>query len=174
MTNGTAASILLADLITGRENPWEEVYTPTRLRASASKTELVSHNAHSMTHLATDFVRQRPAVDLDSVGPGEADVFESESDPVAVYRDDDGRVHAVSAVCTHMGCQVSWNDGERSWDCSCHGSRFDVDGAVLRRRRPTRWRLSTSATSRNATRPAGRRTPTPRTRLLATIKRVVR
>jgi glycine/D-amino acid oxidase-like deaminating enzyme/nitrite reductase/ring-hydroxylating ferredoxin subunit len=131
MTNGTAASILLTDLITGRENPWEEVYTPTRLRASASKKELVSHNTHSMTHLATDFVRQRPAVDLDSVGPGEADVFESESYPVAVYRDDDGGVHAVSAVCTHMGCQVSWNDGERSWDCACHGSRFDVDGAVL-------------------------------------------
>jgi len=131
MTNGTAASVLLADLITGRENPWEGVYTPTRLRARASKGELVSHNAHSMTHLAKDFLRQRPAVDLDSVGPGEAEVFEGEQDPVAVYRDDDGQVHAVSAVCTHMGCQVSWNDGERSWDCACHGSRFDVDGAVL-------------------------------------------
>ncbi|MCU4801633.1 FAD-dependent oxidoreductase [Halobacteria archaeon HArc-gm2] len=131
MTNGTAASILLADLITGRGNSWESVYTPTRLRASASKTELVSHNAHSMTHLAKDVVRQRPDVDLDSLDAGEADVFDGGDDPVAVYRDDDGDIHAVSAVCTHMGCQVSWNDGERSWDCACHGSRFDVDGTVL-------------------------------------------
>jgi len=51
--------------------------------------------------------------------------------PVAVYRDDDGEMHARSAVCPHMGCLVSWNDGERSWDCPCHGSRFDIDGEVL-------------------------------------------
>jgi Rieske Fe-S protein len=131
MTNGTAASILLADLITGRENPWAGVYTPTRLRARASKTELVSHNAHAMKHLAQDFVRRRPSLDLDTLGPGEGKVFANRDEPVAVYRDDEGEVHAVSAVCTHMGCQVSWNDGERSWDCPCHGSRFDVDGSVL-------------------------------------------
>ncbi|MFC7197528.1 Rieske 2Fe-2S domain-containing protein [Halosimplex aquaticum] len=71
--------------------------------------------------------RPRPV----GAAPGEAVVADDRDDPVAVYRDEDGEVHAVSAVCTHMGCLVSWNDGEESWDCPCHGSRFDVDGAVL-------------------------------------------
>ncbi|WP_255767553.1 Rieske 2Fe-2S domain-containing protein [Haladaptatus halobius] len=48
-----------------------------------------------------------------------------------MYRDEDGTVHPVSAVCTHIGCLVDWNDGEQSWDCPCHGSRFDCDGEVL-------------------------------------------
>jgi glycine/D-amino acid oxidase-like deaminating enzyme/nitrite reductase/ring-hydroxylating ferredoxin subunit len=131
MANGTAAAILLTDLITGRENDWEGVYAPTRLRARASKKEFLDHNVHAMKHLAKNYVGSRPGLDLEGLGPGEGRVFDEGDDPVAVSRDDDGQIHAVSAVCTHMGCQVSWNDGERSWDCACHGSRFDVDGTVL-------------------------------------------
>ena len=131
MTNGTAAGTLLADLITGRDNPWADVYHPTRLRLDASAKELVSHNKHAAKHYAKDYTGERPRLDLAALDRGEANVFEERDDPVAVYRDDDGEVHAVSAVCSHMGCLVSWNDGERSWDCPCHGSRFDVDGTVL-------------------------------------------
>ena len=131
MTNGTAAGALLADLITGRDNPWSDVYHPTRLRLGASKRDLVRHNKHAAKHYAKDYLGHQPRLDLDDLGPGEADVFEDRDDPVAVYRDRDGEVHAVSAVCTHLGCLVSWNDGEESWDCPCHGSRFDVDGEVL-------------------------------------------
>ncbi|MDG5776614.1 FAD-dependent oxidoreductase [Haloarculaceae archaeon H-GB2-1] len=133
MTNATAAGKVLADEIRDRENPWSKVYRPTRFNLGASKSDLYSHNKHAMTHMVEDYVEQRPELDLSAVQPGDGRVFEGETgeDPVAVYRDDDGEVHAVSAACTHMGCLVTWNDGDTSWDCPCHGSRFDVDGSVL-------------------------------------------
>jgi Rieske Fe-S protein len=62
---------------------------------------------------------------------GEAKILQIEGDKTAVYRDERGAVHAVSPVCTHMGCLVDWNAAEKSWDCPCHGSRFDYDGRVL-------------------------------------------
>jgi Rieske Fe-S protein len=70
----------------------------------------------------------RPIADL---APGEGDIVSAGGKKVAGYRDDDGTLHAVSARCTHLGCQVVFNAAERSWDCPCHASRFDVDGAVL-------------------------------------------
>jgi glycine/D-amino acid oxidase-like deaminating enzyme/nitrite reductase/ring-hydroxylating ferredoxin subunit len=131
MTNGIAAASVLTDRILGVENPWQDVYRPTRFELGASKSELISHNTHAMRHLFGEYVRSRPRLDLSAIEPGEATVYEDQDDPVAVYRDDDGEVHAVSAVCSHMGCLVTWNDGEASWDCPCHGSRFDIDGTVL-------------------------------------------
>lgn len=131
MTNGVAAAMVLTDRILGRENPWQSVYRPTRLELRASKSDLVSHNTHAMKRLFEDHVSRKPSLDLPSLDPGDANVYEDHDDPVAVYRDDDGDLHAVSAVCSHMGCLVKWNDGEHSWDCPCHGSRFDLDGTVL-------------------------------------------
>jgi Rieske Fe-S protein len=63
--------------------------------------------------------------------PGDAAIMDVNGQRTAAYRDTDGRLHAVSAVCTHMKCDVRWNGGERSWDCPCHGSRFGIDGDVL-------------------------------------------
>jgi len=131
LTNGTAAGLLLADSILGRESAWADVYEPTRLNARASAQAVLKHNAEAMRqffgdHLATSTTTTR--VDL---GRGDASVVDSDEGPVGIYRDDDGALHAVSAVCPHMGCHVEWNDGEDSWDCPCHGSRFDYDGRVL-------------------------------------------
>lgn len=131
MSNGVAAATILTDRILGRENPWQSVYRPTRLELRASTPALFSHNTHAMKRLAEDYVGGKPSLDLSVLDPGDANVYEGRDDPVAVYRDDDGEIHAVSAVCSHMGCLVEWNDGERSWDCPCHGSRFDLDGSVL-------------------------------------------
>ncbi|MDS0284614.1 FAD-dependent oxidoreductase [Haloarcula onubensis] len=131
MTNGTAAGRILADEILDRESAWSEVFEPTRLKPLASKSTFLSHNRHAMEHYAEDYLGSRPAVERADLDPGEAGVYEADGDPVAVYRDDDGERHTRSAVCPHLGCLVSWNDGERSWDCPCHGSRFDVDGEVL-------------------------------------------
>ena len=68
---------------------------------------------------------------LDSLAPGEGDIVGHNGEKVAAYRDEDGALTAVSARCTHLGCQVNWNSAERSWDCPCHGSRFAPDGRVL-------------------------------------------
>ncbi|WP_394327262.1 Rieske 2Fe-2S domain-containing protein [Halobacterium jilantaiense] len=131
MTNGTAAGLLLADSVLGRESAWADVYEPTRLNARASAPEVLKHNTAAMRQffgdrLATSTITTR--VDLER---GDASVVDSDEGPVGIYRDDGGDLHTVSAVCPHMGCRVEWNDGEDSWDCPCHGSRFDHDGRVL-------------------------------------------
>lgn len=129
MSNGTAAGMVLADLVRGESNPWADVYDPTRFKPVASAGTLLSHNKHAAKHFVTDRFESRE--DVASLGDGEGSVVDGEDGPVAAYRNENGEVTAVSAVCTHMGCLVRWNDGERSWDCPCHGSRFDVDGSVI-------------------------------------------
>ncbi|WP_324664633.1 Rieske 2Fe-2S domain-containing protein [Haloarcula sediminis] len=131
MTNGTAAGRLLADEILDRGSAWGDMFDPNRFKPLASKSALASHTRHVLGQYAEDYLGSKPPFEGVDLGPGEAGVYETDTDPVAVYRDSDGEVHARSAVCPHMGCLVSWNDGEQSWDCSCHGSRFDVDGEVL-------------------------------------------
>jgi len=131
MTNGTVAGRLISDLVLGRESPWRAVYKPTRLRIAASTRELVSHNKHAMKHLLEDRLGKPRRIDVGTIDRGQATIVASEEGPVGVYRDGTGQVHAVSAVCTHMDCLLKWNDGETSWDCPCHGSRFDYDGTVL-------------------------------------------
>ncbi len=130
MTNGTAAGLLLSDLVRGRSNPWADVYEPSRFEPRASAKALVEHNAGAVRHFVGDRLKQGAGGHA-QLDPGEATVVESDDGPVGVYRDGDDRLHAVSTVCPHMGCRVEWNDGERSWDCPCHGSRFDHDGSVL-------------------------------------------
>jgi len=131
MTNGTAAATVLADLIRGRDNPWQGVYRPTRFTFGASMSDLLSHNKHAMKRFVGGYVENRPSLDASALEPGEGKVFDDSDEPTAVFRDGDDDLHAVSAVCTHMGCVVTWNDGDKSWDCPCHGARFDVDGTAL-------------------------------------------
>ena len=68
---------------------------------------------------------------LEDLAPGEGALVRHEGGTVAGYRDDDGRLRAVSPTCTHLWCLLAWNDAERSWDCPCHGSRFTPDGTVI-------------------------------------------
>ena len=131
LSNGTAAGSLLADLIVGRENPSREVYRPTRIEPAASAREFVDHNAKAARHFLKDNLGQPKRSALRDLSSGDADIVEGDAGPVAAYRDEDGEVHAVSAVCTHLSCNVQWNDAERTWDCPCHGSRFDYDGSVI-------------------------------------------
>ena len=107
------------------------MFRPSRLTIDGSLREFVSHNTKSARHLFEDYLQTRHRETIDDLGRGDAKVVESSDGPVGVYRDDDGEIHAVSAVCTHLNCVVNWNDAERSWDCPCHGSRFDVDGTVI-------------------------------------------
>lgn len=131
LTNGTAAGRLLSDLILDRENPWCDIYRPTRFRLGASKRALVRHNTDAVRHVVRDLLTNPPAEPISDLARGEGTVITAEGMPVGVHRDEDGEFHTVSARCTHMGCLLKWNDGEMSWDCPCHGSRFDVDGNVI-------------------------------------------
>lgn len=130
MTNGTVAGTIISDLIAGRDNPWLEVFDATRIAPKQSIKGIVSENVDVAKHFVGDRLRTS-SKGVDDLAPGEGVVLRIDGEPVAAFRDDDGTVRAVSAVCTHLGCLVNFNPAERSWDCPCHGSRFAATGAVL-------------------------------------------
>ncbi len=131
MTHGTVAALLLRDLIAGRDNPWLDVYDATRIAPKQSLKGVVAENVGVAKHFVGDCLAARGGPGVDDLAVGEGAVVHVDGAAVAAFRDDDGSIRAVSAVCTHLGCLVSFNPAERSWDCPCHGSRFDLDGAVL-------------------------------------------
>ena len=128
MTHGTIAGMLLTDLIQGRKNKWEDLYSPTRLRVSAL-TEYASENINVAGQYA-DYVTAGDIKSESELKPCEGAVMRDGMSKVAVFRDRSGRVHKMSAVCPHLGCVVAWNSTEETWDCPCHGSRFSAEGRV--------------------------------------------
>jgi glycine/D-amino acid oxidase-like deaminating enzyme/nitrite reductase/ring-hydroxylating ferredoxin subunit len=131
MTNGTAAGMLLADLVLERPNEWAKTFDARRLNVHATAGPLTTQNLQVAVRWVKDRVVRARQGAPHQLSPGEAAVLRDGAEPTAAYRDRAGVLHAVSARCTHLGCLVAWNDGERSWDCPCHGSRFDPTGAVL-------------------------------------------
>jgi glycine/D-amino acid oxidase-like deaminating enzyme/nitrite reductase/ring-hydroxylating ferredoxin subunit len=129
MTHGTIAGLLLTDLICERANAWTDIYDPAR-KTLRSLGEFAKENlnvaARYTDHLRKGEVRDEAAIPLDSGA-----VIRHGGKKVAVYCDESGQHHACSAVCPHLGCVVSWNAVEKSWDCPCHGSRFDPYGKVV-------------------------------------------
>jgi len=131
MTGGTAAALLLADLVLGRENRYADLFTPNRLNLRASAASFVKENAPVALRFVGDRLSKRGSRAIEDLAAGEGDIVTLKGQKVAAYRTDDGELLAVSPTCTHMGCQVNFNRAERSWDCPCHGSRFAPDGTVL-------------------------------------------
>jgi Rieske Fe-S protein len=130
MTHGTLAGMLIGDLIQGRANPYAELYDPSRKTLRAAST-FIGENANMVRHMVGDWVRGAEVDDVADIPREQGAILRNGVAPVAVYRDIDGVLHERSAVCTHLGCVVQWNAGEKSWDCPCHGSRYGIDGEVL-------------------------------------------
>jgi glycine/D-amino acid oxidase-like deaminating enzyme/nitrite reductase/ring-hydroxylating ferredoxin subunit len=129
ITNGTAAGMILCDLISGRDNPWAPVFDATRVKPLASAKSFIGENVGTGAQLVGGYLRSYGR--LDEVPAGEAAIVKLDGKRTAVFRDVSGQLHAVSAVCTHMGCVLGWNSLDRTWDCPCHGSRFSLEGAVI-------------------------------------------
>ncbi|HET6399660.1 MAG TPA: FAD-dependent oxidoreductase, partial [Candidatus Thermoplasmatota archaeon] len=132
MTMGTAAAMMLTDLVTKGESPWSALYDP--FRADRLLTALGQKAQYQLIGTAVDGLigRRLKPYGQGDLQPGEGRVMDAGVHKVAVCRDRDGQLHSVVARCSHMGCIVSWNTAEQSWDCPCHGSRFAPSGAVLR------------------------------------------
>lgn len=130
MTNGTLAAMIIADLILEVPNPWADFYDPNRLNLRASAPTMVKEGLSAAKHLIGDRLT-KGVKSIDKIAPGEGEIVEVGGERLAVYKDEQGMLHAVSPTCTHMGCIVGWNSVEKSWDCPCHGSRFSVEGKVL-------------------------------------------
>jgi nitrite reductase/ring-hydroxylating ferredoxin subunit len=130
--NGVMAGILIRDLIEGRESEHASLFHTRRLAPVLEARSLV----RGSTRLASGWVVDRVRSQLNNVdspaelGPGEA-AYLRDGGLWAAYRDTTGEAHVVSAACTHMGCLVTFNQTETTWECPCHGSRFAVDGEVL-------------------------------------------
>jgi glycine/D-amino acid oxidase-like deaminating enzyme/nitrite reductase/ring-hydroxylating ferredoxin subunit len=129
MTHGTIAGILLTDLILGRDNPWAALYDPSRktLRAAG---EFVRETLNVALQYG-DWLTGGDVKSENEIPKDSGAVLRKGLTKVAVYRDEQGAVHECSAVCNHLGCIVNWNDAEKTWDCPCHGSRFDKRGKVI-------------------------------------------
>jgi glycine/D-amino acid oxidase-like deaminating enzyme/nitrite reductase/ring-hydroxylating ferredoxin subunit len=131
LASATFAAAILADRIAGRDNAWAEVFDPARL-SLGSAHEVAELGAKYAADLVGDRLRPPQALRSAGIPRGEARVVpDGLGGRKGVFRDDDGSLHGVSLRCTHLGCLVRFNAAERSWDCPCHGSRFDVDGSVL-------------------------------------------
>jgi Rieske Fe-S protein len=130
MTNGTLSGLVLADLIQGRPNPYADIYDPARASLRPSMPKLAKENLEVAKHLVAGMFRSDIS-SAEELAPGEAGIYRDGLKRTAAYRDDTGTAHVVSARCTHLGCTVAWNGAEKSWDCPCHGSRFDYTGKVL-------------------------------------------
>lgn len=129
MTHCTLGAMLIADLILGRKSEWEEIYAPSR-RTLAGLGDFVKHAADTVRQYA-DWVAPGEVDSTDKIPSGTGAVMRQGLHKVAVYRDPEGGLHEVSAACTHLGCIVQWNDAEHTWDCPCHGSRFNPVGDVI-------------------------------------------
>jgi glycine/D-amino acid oxidase-like deaminating enzyme/nitrite reductase/ring-hydroxylating ferredoxin subunit len=130
MSKGTMAAMILADLVQGIANPWAELYTATRATSFITPGSL-KNNTDTAVHWIGDRLQALQNMSFADVEKGEAKRLTIDGKQVAAYRDEKGEIHAVSAVCTHLGCVVNWNNAEKSWDCPCHGARFSCEGKVL-------------------------------------------
>jgi glycine/D-amino acid oxidase-like deaminating enzyme/nitrite reductase/ring-hydroxylating ferredoxin subunit len=129
LTHGTIAGMLLTDLILGKQNPWETLYNPSRKPIRAA-----GNFAKETLNMAAQYIDWLTPSEVKSVHEIEPDcgaVIRRGLRKIAVYRDERGKPHEMSAVCPHLGCIVHWNAAEHSWDCPCHGSRFDKLGKVI-------------------------------------------
>ena len=129
ITHGVIAGILLTDLIAGRPNEWMDLYDPSRIRTGAA-TEFVKENLNVAAQY-TSWATPGDVESEDHIVPNTGAVIRDGLMKVAVFRDEAGELHKRSAVCTHLGCIVAWNPAASTWDCPCHGSRFDPYGKVL-------------------------------------------
>ena len=128
---GTLAGKIISDLVQDKTNPWSKRFDASRFTPVKSLKGLAEENATVTKHLVKDYLSPHQISKLEAVGSGQGQVVSLDGEKLAVYRDNSDRLSVVSAVCPHMKCIVHWNAAETTWDCPCHGSRFETDGTVI-------------------------------------------
>lgn len=128
---GTLAGNLIAEQILGRASALQSIYNARRFTPIKSSRQFLAMNVDVVKSYAEDYVLQKNVEPCSALLKGHGALINIEGKTVAAYRDDAGNFSFLSPVCTHLGCKVHWNDGEKTWDCPCHGSRFDLHGNVV-------------------------------------------
>ena len=127
MTTSNIASNIISDKILGKENPYEDIFTATRLEPIKNRDELGNMVKQSINSLVINKFKI-PEEALETIENDSGKIIEIDGQNVGVYRNQEGKIYAVKPVCTHLGCLLKFNDLEKTWDCPCHGSRFDYEG----------------------------------------------
>lgn len=128
MTNSTAAAMIISDLITVGDNPWAPVYNPSRFNLESFKKVVFEGIDVVKEYVGGKISKGGEGAEL---AKGEAQIVTADGQRAGAYRDDQGKLHMVDITCTHLGCELKWNDAETTWDCPCHGSRFSPDGDII-------------------------------------------
>ncbi|MFM9433410.1 glycine/D-amino acid oxidase-like deaminating enzyme/nitrite reductase/ring-hydroxylating ferredoxin subunit [Janthinobacterium sp. CG_23.3] len=129
MTHCTIGAMLVSDFIMERDNPWRSIYDPAR-KVTHGLADFVMEQANTLAQYG-EWVTGGEVESVQEIAAGAGAIVRDGARKLAVFRDEQGELRALSAKCTHLGCVVHWNSAERSWDCPCHASRFGTDGAVL-------------------------------------------
>ncbi len=130
MTNGTAAAHVLKDIVLGKDNPYIAMYSPSRFYADPSLKRFFVENFNVLKHLVKGKL-EMPDTSIGALSNDQGAVITLNGERKGAYRDPQGQLHVVDTTCTHVGCEVNWNAGDRTWDCPCHGSRFSYTGEVI-------------------------------------------
>ena len=131
MILGTIAGKMITDAITGVESAYKSVFNPSRIKPVAGFQEFVKENVDVAYRFFADRLGMEDLETFKELAPGEGNVVEYQGEKLAVYKDEEGKVTLLTPTCTHMGCLVTFNPEEKSWDCPCHGGRYDLEGQVL-------------------------------------------
>jgi glycine/D-amino acid oxidase-like deaminating enzyme/nitrite reductase/ring-hydroxylating ferredoxin subunit len=131
MTYSSVAAILLSELIVTGKSEYADLYDPNRLKPVAGFVNFIKHNAAVVRDFAGKWLPHEELNTLAELAPGEAKVIRYQDQKIALYKDENGSLHAVDPICTHMKCEVKWNMTEKSWDCPCHGARYSFEGKVI-------------------------------------------
>jgi Rieske Fe-S protein len=139
ITHGTIAGIILSDSILRKDNPWQDLYNPSR--QIQTYTTMQGNEASSLPSSSSEGEQQEDQQQqVETTSPSFSNILVSlsseqgtvlEDKKITVYKDKTGNLHTYSAVCTHLGCTVAWNSLEKSFDCPCHGSRFSNRGKII-------------------------------------------
>src|SRR5205823_2742298 len=119
------------DRIADRKNSYAKIYDPARFTPLKSAEKFVAESLNVAAEYVKDYVKGAETKNWEEIEKGEGKTVEHDGHKLAAHRDETGKLHVISAICTHLACVVHWNNAEKSWDCPCHGSRFTVDGEII-------------------------------------------
>jgi glycine/D-amino acid oxidase-like deaminating enzyme/nitrite reductase/ring-hydroxylating ferredoxin subunit len=131
ITFGTVAAIMSRDWVTGKKNPWTDLFAVDRKKIKGAAWNYLRENKDYPYYMIKDRIARPGAHSFRELKRGEGTIIGARGKKVAAFRDQDGKLYKLSPVCTHLGCLVRWNSAESTWDCPCHGSRFKSTGEVL-------------------------------------------
>nr|WGD99189.1 FAD-dependent oxidoreductase [Bacillus safensis] len=132
MTTSHVAATLIGDLIEGKSNPHESIFTPSRPVSDSFVKDFVKENTNVAAKLISGKFKRTDQT-IDDLKPGEGGIISYKHKKCGAFKSEDGNVFLVDTTCTHLGCEVAWNNSDRTWDCPCHGSRFSITGEVVER-----------------------------------------